>query len=130
GTLHDAVVERREQPNDDIISFVANMKVDGRPIPMEDVLGVLELLLIGGVETTASLLGSALMHLHADRKAREWLQDDLSRLPVACEEYLRYFAPVTGLARTVTSRCQLEGQTLEEDDRIWLSWAGANRDPS
>src|SRR5207302_6865108 len=101
----------------------------GSPLPLHEVVNTLELVLNGGVGSTTHLLGNALMHLNEDRAAREWLREDFSRLPVACEEYLRYFAPVPGLARTVMTRCELGGQTLEENERIWLNWLAANHDP-
>jgi cytochrome P450 len=41
---------------------------------------------------------------------------------------MRYYSPVPGLARTVTQDCVVGGQQLKENDRLWLSWAGANLD--
>lgn len=128
--LTSAAVERRENPKDDIISHVANMKPHGSLLEMDEVFGLLKSLLIGGVGTTAYLLTSTLKHLNDNPADREWLLEDLSRLPSACEEMLRFYPPIIGLARTVMEPCELEGQTLEKYDRIWLSWGAANRDPN
>jgi cytochrome P450 len=122
-------LQRREQPRDDLISFVANMKVNDSLLSLEDLVGVLQLLLFGGVGTTATLLGNTLVYLSEHQEDREWLREDLSRLPDACEEFLRYFPPIIGMARTATRQCVLEGQALDKYDRIYLSWGAANRDP-
>ena len=49
-------------------------------------------------------------------------------MPSAVEEFLRFEAPVQGLARTVTKDCELGGQQLREGDKVWMLWASANRD--
>jgi len=61
--------------------------------------------------------------------ARRFLAEDFSRLPLACEEYLRWVTPVQGMARTVTRDCEFAGQPLRKDDRAWISWASANLAP-
>ena len=48
----------------------------------------------------------------------------------ATEEFLRFYTPAPGDGRTVTRNYDLSGCKLEEGDRLWLSWAMANRDPS
>jgi cytochrome P450 len=127
--LRGEALRRREQPRDDLISRVARMEIDGSLLAMDDVIGTLQLLLFGGVGTTAVLIANTLKYLGENPMDREWLREDLSRLPDACEEFLRCFPPIIGLARTVTRSCVLDGQALEKDDRVYLNWAAANRDP-
>jgi cytochrome P450 len=53
---------------------------------------------------------------------------DPSLLPVACEEFLRFYTPEQAGARTVTQHAELGGRTLERGDRVLLAWSSANRD--
>src|SRR5581483_10695995 len=124
-----AISARREQPTDDLISAIANARYEGELLPMDDAMGCVQLLLFGGVDTTTNLLASALMYLDEDHEARSWLREDLSRLPRACEEFLRLFTPSQGLARTVMEPCALGGQQLALHDVVWLGWSAAKRDP-
>jgi cytochrome P450 len=126
----EAAQARREDPKDDLISLIANMKVDGELLPMNEVLGNIFLVAGGGVDTTTALMSQTFVHLTRDRQARQWLIEDPSRLPQACEEYLRYFSPVQGLARSVTTQSVVAGQTMHQGERVYMSWAAANRDPN
>ena len=51
-------------------------------------------------------------------------------LDSATEEFLRFYTPAPGDGRTIPQDCVLAGQEFKEGDRLWLSWAMANRDPS
>jgi cytochrome P450 len=126
GLLHDWATERRAHPGDDFLSFLATLEIDGRLLPIDEVCGNTFLMLAGGVDTTTGLLSNTFVHLQQDQAARRSLIEDLSRLNLACEEYLRYFTPVQGLARTVTQDCEFAGQQLHKYDRVWISWASAN----
>jgi cytochrome P450 len=126
GLLHDWATERRAHPGDDFLSFLATLEIDGRLLPIDEVCGNTFLMLAGGVDTTTGLLSNTFVHLQQDQAARRYLIEDLSRLNLACEEYLRYFTPVQGLARTVTQDCEFAGQQLHKYDRVWISWASAN----
>ncbi|MGE0386851.1 MAG: cytochrome P450 [Gammaproteobacteria bacterium] len=125
-----AAHERRERPGEDFISYLAQLEFEGEKLPIEDVIGNAMLLLAGGVDTTTALMGHTFVHLHRDRAARAWLMQDPARMTMACEEYLRVYTPVQGLARTVTQPCTLAGQQLDTHDRLWISWQAANLDPA
>jgi len=128
-TLHHWTVERRAHPGDDFLSFLATAEFDGKLMPVDEVRGNAFLMLAGGVDTTTALLSHTFVHLQQDRAARRFLIEDFSRLPLACEEYLRWVTPVQGMARTVTRDCEFSGQPLRKDDRVWISWASANLAP-
>jgi cytochrome P450 len=128
-TLHHWTVERRAHPGDDFLSFLATAEFDGKLMPVDEVRGNAFLMLAGGVDTTTALLSHTFVHLQQDRAARRFLIEDFSRLPLACEEYLRWVTPVQGMARTVTRDCEFGGQPLRKDDRVWISWASANLAP-
>lgn len=114
GTVLDALLFREVEP--------------GESLSDEQVLDVCFLLLFGGLDTTSAAIGNALAYLDRHHEARERLVREPGLIPTAVEEFLRYEAPVQGLARTVDKRCELAGAQIERGERVWLSWAAANRD--
>ena len=119
---------RRTGDGTDLISELLRAEVDGGPVPDEFVLGAVALILIAGLDTTWSALGSMLWHLaeHPDDTQRLVEQPEL--LPIAIEEMLRAYSPVT-MARIAADDVELHGCPVKEGDRVLLSFAAANRDP-
>jgi len=122
--------ERRADPKDDLITDLVQYRhADGAPLSDEEVGQVCTLIIGGGDDTTTGLVANALVWLAENPDQRDWLREDLSRLQPACEEFLRYFTPTQGLARTVRKPVEIGGYHLEPGDRVWLSFASANLDP-
>ena len=76
-------------------------EVDDRPVTDDEVFSIVDLLLAGGVGTTASLVSNTVVWLYQNPDVRQRLIDDPSLLDKAIEEFLRYFSPTQALARTV-----------------------------
>jgi cytochrome P450 len=119
---------RRGGDGADLISTLLRSEVEGQPVPDGHVLGTVALTLIAGVDTTWSAIGSALWHLasHPDDLARLVAEPDL--LPIAVEELLRAYSPVT-MARIVTEDLEFEGCPMHQGDRVLMNFPAANRDP-
>ena len=130
GQARAAIAYRRANPTDDVISWIVRHEVDGAPISDDDAYSMVELLISGGVGTTASLVGQALVHLSTATAQRAALAADPALLERAVEEFLRAFSPTQALARTVTRDTALAGCPLRQGDRVLLAWASANRDPA
>jgi cytochrome P450 len=126
--LRELVLERRARPADGLVSDLANATLDGELLPLERVVGAAFLTLAGGVDTTTALTADALHWLAAHPHERVRLAEDPALIKSACEEFLRYFAPVQALARTAMCPVELGGQQIAPGDRVLLSWAAANRD--
>ena len=126
--FRERVEERRAQPGDDLISELLAAEVDGQPVPDNHIVGTCLLLLIAGIDTTWSSIGSALWHLATHPQDLARLVDEPELLPTAVEELLRAYSPVT-MARIVTEDCEFAGQQLSAGDRVLLSFPAANRDP-
>jgi cytochrome P450 len=89
------------------------------------------LLIGGGFDTTTAMTAHSLEWLSEHPAERDRLRADLAVLiDTATEEFLRFYTPAPGDGRTITCDYQLSGRQLEAGDRLWLSWAMANRDPS
>lgn len=127
--IMEAVAARRIEPRDDLISLLAHAEVDGAPISDDVMLQILYLVLVGGVDTTTSLIANGLRWLGQHPETRQRLIDEPDLLPTAREEMLRYFTPTQGLARTVAQDTSLADVPLKVGDRVFMSFAAANRDP-
>src|SRR3954453_6043189 len=125
----EVIAARREHPTDDIISSPVRSGIDGRQVTDDEVFSMVDLLLSGGVGTTASLTSNTVVWLYQHQEVRKQLQDDLSLLDKAIEEFLRFFSPTQALARTVTEDTELQGCPMKQGERVLLAWSSANRDP-
>jgi cytochrome P450 len=129
--LFAQLTEIRGTPRPGMIGALTQAEINGgNPDDME-LLGVLFLLLGGGFDTTTALTAHSLEWLGehpADRERLSGQRDAL--LDSATEEFLRFFTPAPGDGRTISRDCVIAGQEFREGERLWLSWAMANRDPS
>ena len=119
---------RRSKPGDDLLSALLHTEVDGAPVEDSIVLGTAALVLIAGVDTTWSAIGSSLWHLATHDDDRRRLVDEPELIPVAIEELLRAYSPVT-MARLVTEDVEYAGCPMKAGDKILMSFPAANRDP-
>ena len=92
-------------------------------------LGSLRLLLIAGIDTTWSGIGSCIWHLAKTPEDRRRLVEEPALMPTAIEEFLRAYAPVT-MAREVVKETEINGCTFKPGQMVMLSFPAANRDPA
>jgi cytochrome P450 len=121
--------KRRAAPADDLITYLAQATIDGAPLSESHQLGSLRLLLIAGIDTTWSAIGSCLWHLATHEADRRRLVAEPQLLSTAVEEFLRAYAPVT-MAREVTKDTAINGCTFKQGEMVLLSFPAANRDPA
>ena len=119
---------RKRDPQDDLISKLAHTTHDGEAIEDGVILGMAGLVLIAGIDTTWSAIGSSLWHLaqHPEDAARLVAEPEL--MDSAVEEFLRVYAPVT-MARMVTLDTEFHGCPMHEGDKVLMNFPAANRDP-
>ena len=122
------IAERKETPTDDLVSVLVHAEVEGSKLEDHQIVTEVLLLLIGGDETTRHTLsgGTRQLILHPDQHQR--LRNDLSLLPNAIEEMLRWTAPVKNMARTVTADTEFHGTALKEGEKMILLFESANFD--
>lgn len=125
--LLEVVADRRDNPADDLVTFATTCEIEGKPLTEEEVLGIVYLLFVGGLDTVASMLGFIFRHLAENPGHQQQLRDDPSLIPQAIEEYLRAFAVVT-TSRYVTRDIEFHGVQMKEGDRVVLPTALAGRD--
>jgi cytochrome P450 len=129
GSYLMAELERRKNdPGDDLMSELLATSHDGEPLDDRLVLGMAALVMIAGIDTTWSSIGSSLWHLatHPDHAARLVAEPGL--MSSAVEEFLRAYSPVT-MARLVTTDTEFGGCPMREGDKLLMNFPAANRDP-
>jgi cytochrome P450 len=127
--LPDLIAQRRAARQDDLLTRLAEAEVDGERLTEEEVLGFVQLLLVGGQETTANLINNALLCLleHPDQLARLRAAPEL--LPSAIEEVLRYRSPVHWMPRATRRGVEMHGQVIPAGKLVLPIIGSANRDP-
>ena len=128
GRLIDA---RRRQPGPDLLSQLIAAEEDGDRLSVSELIAMVENLLFAGHDTTRGLLSIAIPLLLQHPAQLESVRNDPSRLPAAVDEILRFEPPVMGGAREADRTVELApGVVIEEGERVSISVAAANRDPS
>ncbi len=125
--LLDQIHDHLANPREDLTSYLIDAELYGRKLEPSHVVGAMTLLLIAGIDTTWSAIGSSLWHLAKTPADRERLVADSALLPTAMEEFLRAYAPVT-MARLVKDDMNWHGVDMKAEDWILLSFPAANRD--
>jgi cytochrome P450 len=129
-SLYQRLTEIKGSPRPGLIHALATAEIDGGTPSDLEICGVLLLLIGGGFDTTTALTAHSLEWLgeHPDQRERLSRERD-TLLDSATEEFLRFYTPAPGDARTISQDCVLAGTEFKEGERLWLSWAMGNRDP-
>ena len=125
------VAERRDDPQDDMLTDMVAARLDGeRPLDVPELLSICAQFLVAGNETTTKLISACaqLLCQHPDQLAA--VRDDPSLVPGAVEESLRMESAVQTMFRTATRDTELAGVAIPEGGRVVLLIGAANRDPA
>ena len=122
------IADHVANPRDDMIGYLLGAELDGKPLTHQHVRGSIRLLLIAGIDTTWSAIGSSIWHLAQNPHDRQRMLEDPDVVPFAIEELLRAYAPVT-MARLVAKDHEFNGCPMKTDEWVLLPFPAANRDP-
>jgi cytochrome P450 len=128
------VQERRENPQDDMISRLIAAEIPGEDGEMRrlddvEITGFVALLGGAGAETVTKLVGSAVVEFARHPEQWQMLLDDRSLVPAAVEELLRYVGPVQYNVRYTLKETEVPSGTIPAHKPVFLMKAAANRDP-
>ena len=124
----DMIEERRKNPTDDLMSVVANTKVEGGELPPELLDGFFLLMVIAGNETTRNTLTGGLMALTENPEERAKLLQDPTLISNATDEMLRWVTSVIYFRRTAMKDTSIRGQDIKAGDKVVMWYGSANRD--
>lgn len=120
--------DRRANPKDDLASIIANGKIDGAPIGEREAMSYYIIVATAGHDTTSSTASGGLLQLMRQPDQMMTLKNNLSLLPNAVEEMIRWVTPVKHFMRTATQDYDLRGKTIRKGDGLALFYWSGNRD--
>ena len=112
-----------------VIEYLHNVDMAGRKLRLDEIDGIILIMLGGGLDTTQALFGMSAVYLAEHPERRQELIDEPALLDNAIEEFLRVFPPTQGNARRATREVEVAGHTIKPEEWVFMSYAAANRDP-
>ena len=122
------IAERRENPTDDLTSVLVHAEIDGEKLEEHEIVMGFFLLIAAGNDSTKATYCSGMRALMEHPDQRRMLLDDPSLIPGAVEESLRMFPAFAHFRRTATCDTELNGQKIQEGDKVVMWYASSNRD--
>lgn len=128
GYFSKLIEQRTAEPQADMISYVLAAKIDGAPIPIQDILDFCLLMFMAGLDTVATQLTYNFWHLANNPQDRERLLAEPELWPSAIEEFLRYYSFVTP-SRKLSQDVEVAGCPMKAGQMVFMPLVAANRDP-
>jgi cytochrome P450 len=126
-------LDAREQsgnPGDDMIGWLVTTEVEGERLTRENILDILGLLMIAGLDTVAASLACMLSYFARHAEERQRVIADPAMWPDVVEELMRFESPVTDGGRIAMHDMVLpSGEVVREGTLMHVSWSAANLDP-
>jgi cytochrome P450 len=123
-----SVDDRLADPRDDFLSRIVHGTVDGQQISRDESVEMLYVLIMGGLETVTGVMANAMYYLAQNRAARDALLSSPELITSASEEFLRYYSPTRGFARTTTEDAEVGGTHIGPEERVLMVIGSANHD--
>src|SRR5881296_3476921 len=127
--FRDAVRRQRTHPREGLIHSFLTAEIEGDRLSEEEVVANTIVTMVGGQETTTNLIGNGLLALFRHPDQLERLRADLSLVPSAVEELLRYEAPSQQTTRIAPEDIELGGKLIRKGQSVIAVMGAANRDP-
>ena len=127
--FRDAIREQRIRPGEGLVQALLAAEVDGDRLTEEEVVASLIVTMVGGQETTTNLIGNGILTLLRHPEILEELRADLSLIPSAVEELLRFESPSQHTGRIAPQDVEMGGKRIRGRDAVIAVMAAANRDP-
>jgi len=120
---------RKNPGGEGLVHHLLMAEVDGNRLSEDEVIANLIVTMVGGQETTTNLIGNGLLTLLRNPDVMSRLRSDLSLIPSAVEELLRFESPSQHTARIAPADVELGGKSIKRKDAVIAVMGAANRDP-
>src|SRR5712692_5314922 len=127
--FRSAMREQRERPRDGLIHAMMTAEVAGSKLSEEEIVANLIVTMVGGQETTTNLIGNGILSLLRNPQEMQRLREDLTLIPSAVEELLRYESPSQHTARLAPEDVEMGGKKIRKRQAVIAVMGAANRDP-
>jgi cytochrome P450 len=127
------LAEKRKNADkqDDVIANLIKSEIDGQPLAEFDLVNILFLLMFAGLDTVTSSMSCIFAWLGQHPQERKRLVEDMSLIPAAVEELMRYESPVPSGMRYPEEDIDLgDGLVVPAGVEINAFWSAANVDPT
>ena len=126
--MHDTLIDRRDNPRNDIISLLWQAEIDGHKTTLEDLQNYCVVLFIAGLDTVMNGIGHGVRHLATNPQLQAELRASPKLVPEATEELLRRYT-FTVPPRIVHHDLEFEGAKMKKGERAFLFLPAADLDP-
>src|SRR5438046_1572421 len=127
--FRSVIAEQRQHPREGLLSSFLTAEIQGDRFTEEEVIANVIVTMVGGQETTTNLIGNGMLSLLRNPEQLEKLRSDLSLIPSAVEELLRYESPSQHTARLAPEDPELGGKQIRKNQNVIAVMGAANRDP-
>jgi cytochrome P450 len=121
-------LRRGQPPRGDVVDAILHAEIEGRPVTEEEILGLILLLILGGLETTAGALGHFMIRFCQEPEIPALLRRQPKLISGAVEELLRLEGPFIAIGRTARHDAEISGHRIKQGEKVLIYWAAANRD--
>jgi len=127
--IQQIVDDRRANPRDDITTAIVQAEIEGAPIPDSDLSDLFVMLMMAGLDTTASVIAQSMAYFAKHPDKWDEMFADPDELDAAIEELLRWSSPAVPTRNVVDEWVEVGDLRLPQGERIHFALAAANRDP-
>lgn len=128
GYFATLTASRRQNPAGDLASAIANGRIDGEPLSDVDTASYYVIIASAGHDTTKDAISGGLHALVQNPSELRRLKQDLTLMPTAVEEMIRWTTPVKEFMRTATADTTVRGVDIAEGESVYLAYVSGNRD--
>jgi cholest-4-en-3-one 26-monooxygenase len=118
----------KAEPADNLTTTLMNVEIDGEKLSEIEFCSFFLLLLVAGNETTRTVTTNGMKALLEHPEQLRMLANDLSLVPNAVEEFVRFDPAVHHFRRTATQDVEIRGRKIREGDKVVMWYPSANRD--
>jgi len=129
GYFRSAMREQASHPREGLVQAMMSAEIEGTRFTEEEIIANLIVTMVGGLETTTNLIGNGVLTLLRHPAEFDRLRADLSLIPSAVEELLRYESPSQHTARLAPADVELGGKSIRKRQAVIAVMAAGNRDP-
>src|SRR5204862_4693313 len=127
--FREAMQRMKSHPREGLIHSFMSAEIDGDRLSEEEIIANSIVTMVGGQETTTNLIGNGVLSLLRNPQELERLRSDLSLIPSAVEELLRFESPSQHTARLAPEDVVLGSKRIRKRQAVIAVMAAGNRDP-